>query len=673
MVSKAPLSLLFGLLGAVLGVSLDAQPASASDCAGGPGVCGKNSGLVPFHKDAIHASLIWDKKNSRCPKMLIWMRPSEYKPSHYLNPTVGAAFSGFNETYIRLVQGGFSLGQLDESGWSRYAPDLERENAQLIDVCGLQALIDRGTFTKTSIADLTDEDIRRTDPFFKDAGFSRGLGYNLFCDGHVAGVDGRLYGIGGHDKGGNNGIRKIIIFDPETEQWLPRPVPCVRSQFEADPDGADPHCNPLDERNTDPPHPSDMKYQRWYPTGVTLPDSRILILSGTDQDTSVGPADASATKVRQAVPEVYDPSTDRNIVLENARKLFNMYPRSFVTQTGPGKDDWKVCVAGGVVQPPLPGTPGGPDITDYDPFHYNGETYCLDVQAALADPKRNVPGENHWGRLIDTADDAHDSGAAVRLVTINADGTSSQKVFLFGGNSGVDADDVATAEMIDFSDPEPQWQVIDPLALPATQNNAVVLPDGHIVVFGGRASGVNSLHYQMYDPDGRRTNLIESPVPRHDHSTALVLPNGGVWVMGGNRVNLTEPPGGGQTQEQRDLAVPVLEYYQPPYFFKGGERPVIHKAPAQIDYGQNFKLDVSEAAGEIASVALLRTGPITHNWSWGNQYVRLPFAKEKDGKLSITAPPLPGLAIAGDYLLFVVRTDGVPSEGKHIFLSNDRR
>jgi hypothetical protein len=182
-----------------------------------------------------------------------------------------------------------------------------------------------------------------------------------------------------------------------------------------------------------------------------------------------------------------------------------MYPRSFVTQTGPGKDDWKVCVAGGVVQPPLPGTPGGPDIRDYDPFHYNGETYCLDVQAALADPKRNVPGENHWGRLIDTADDAHDSGAAgrlidtaddahdsgaaVRLVTINADGTSSQKVFLFGGNSGVDADDVATAEMIDFSDPEPRWQVIDPLALPANDNNAVVLPDGHIVVFGGRAGG----------------------------------------------------------------------------------------------------------------------------------------------------------------------------------------
>jgi hypothetical protein len=35
-----------------------------------PQICGRNSGLVPFHKDAIHASLIWTKQ-SQCPQMLI--------------------------------------------------------------------------------------------------------------------------------------------------------------------------------------------------------------------------------------------------------------------------------------------------------------------------------------------------------------------------------------------------------------------------------------------------------------------------------------------------------------------------------------------------------------------------------------------------------------------------
>ncbi len=666
-ISWASTSVLKGLfLGALLVLAFEGRPAFAAPCVGGPSVCGQNSGLVPFHKDAILASLIWAGEKTECPKMIIWMRPSEYKPKDYLNSTVGGVFSGFNQNYIDLVQGKFGLGQLDRSGWSRYAPDLDKENAQIIDVCGLQALIDKGEFKKTSIADLTDGDMALSSPFFKDAGFSRGLSYNLFCMGQVAGVDGRITVFGFHDKGGNNGGRKVNIFDPKKEQWVSRGTTCVRSGWEADPTGTiPPHCDPLDETNTDPPHRSDMKYQRWYPTAVTLPDGRILILSGTDQDTSVGDAGASDTKVRQAVPEVYDPTTDKTVALENARKLFNMYPRSFVTQTGPGKDDWKVCVAGGAVEPPLPTVGGDPDIGGYDPFIYNGETWCLDVQAALKDPKRDEPAENHWQHIA-TAANAHDSGAAVRMVTINADGTWSQKVFLFGGNNGEGpGGNVATAEMIDLSefpglsDPLLPYVPLQDLTLAAGQNNVVALPDGKLLVVGGRASGVNTLNFQLYNPaDGTRKILIESPVPRHDHSTALVLPSGVVWVMGGNRVQLI--PEGDENQ-----AVPVMESYQPPYFFQG-PRPVIDKAPEKIHYGQKFKLDVSD--GEIASVALLRTGPITHNWTWDNQYVKLPFTKESNAKLQVTAPALPGLAIAGDYLLFVVGENGVPSEGKHIRL-----
>src|SRR5205814_1330873 len=158
-------------------------------------------------------------------------------------------------------------------------------------------------------------------------------------------------------------------------------------------------------------------------------------------------------------------------------------------------------------------------------------------------------------------------------------------VFSFGGDNGSGSDEVGMVEKINFSDPIPAWQRLSDLVLPATQNNMVILPDGKLLVVGGRGAGVNTLHYQMFDPaDGSRTDLIESSVPRHDHSTALLQPNGGVWVMGGNR------------------------------------------------------------------------------------YVELPFEAGEHGRLDVMAPPLPGLAIAGDYLLFVVNKDGVPSEGKHIRL-----
>jgi len=128
--------------------------------------------------------------------------------------------------------------------------------------------------------------------------------------------------------------------------------------------------------------------------------------------------------------------------------------------------------------------------------------------------------------------------------------------------------------------------------------------------------------------------------------------------MGGNRVQLI--PGGNE-----NLAVPVMEFYRPPYFFKG-PRPVIEKAPHQLHYGKPFRLRVR--GGEIESVAIIRTGPITHNWTWGNRYVQLPFEVDTKGRLHVMAPPLPGLAIAGDYLLFVVNKGGIPSEGKHVRL-----
>ena len=653
------LILIGAFIGTILLFSHNSGTAFASDCIGGPAVCGQNSGLVPFHKDAIAASLIWpDKKKnekSPCPKMLIWMRPAEYKPSDYLNPTVGGVFSGFNQKYIELVQGDFGLGPLDRSGWSRYAPDIDRESTQLIDVCGLQSLIDTFEFS-TSLVGLPYDNFSLTDRFFENAGFSKGLGYNIFCAGNVLGVDGRLYILGGHDKGGNNGIRKINIFDPKSGKWKPRTIPCVKSQFEADPTGTFAHCNPLDENNTDPAHPSDMKYQRWYPTGVTLPDGRILILSGSDQDTSVGSALAAGTKVRQSVPEVYDPKTDTTVALENARKLLAMYPRSFVVQTGQGQQDWKVCVTG-EVQPPLP---TGTALKSYDPFTYNGNTSCLDVLAALADPAWDIPAENHW-EFVTTALNPHEASGSAMMVTINADGTWSQKVFAAGGSNN-DGPNVKAVEMIDYSLPSPTWQQQDDLLEAATQNNVVALPDGKLLVVGGRDGRTrNSLQYQMFDPaTGKRTDLIKSSIPRHDHSTALLMPNGGVWVMGGNRTDLLPAA-------SENNSVPVLEYYRPPYFFNG-PRPTIAKAPDKIKHGKPFRLQVSGASDEIGSVAIIRTGPITHNWVWGNVYIKLPFTADGKGRLEVTSPPLPGLAIPGDYLLFVVSKAGVPSEGKHLRL-----
>jgi hypothetical protein len=620
---------------------------------------GKLGPLLPFHKDAIAAGLTIDAFGF--PKICFWMRPAEYAGTDLVDPGPDPV-GQFKPAFDQLVYGGYPFSDLlDGSVKSRIKADIPLDNAQCFDLSHPDAFNNTGKYLVT---DLTADDFALNAAAFTNAG-SRGggLNYNVFCSGNAALPDGRWVIVGGTDKIGNAGTRKINLFDPNQESWAPRPEPRVKSEFEVDPSGTQfQHGSALDESNTDPPNPSDMKYQRWYPTAVTLPDGRVLVLSGTDEDTSAGPASVAATKVRQQTPEIYDPASDSTLALENARKLLMMYPRSYVVQTGPGVRDWEVAVIGAAA-PPLP----TPDMmSQFDPYTYDGKTYQLDVLGAAAAPERDVPAEDYW-TLVATASLAHDDGAGAALWALDDTGLpSSQKIVLFGGTNGRGSDSSDIVEMIDFEDAIPAWRQAQPLQLPASQNNAVVLPDGKIVIVGGRAgrgsTTVITYAVQLFDPDtGQMQSLVETTVPRHDHSTALLLPDASVIMMGGNRTELV--PG------NSDAGVPVAQIYQPAYLFRG-PRPVIDHAPATIAYGDRFSIAISGENRSIGSVVLIRMGPITHNWDWGNRYVRLSFEQPTDFSVTAVAPLLPASAVPGQYLLFIVGADGVPSVGQLVHLGS---
>lgn len=618
-------------------------------------IVGHLGNLIPWHKDAIHISVVWPKQRS--PQLCFWMRPSEWRGTDLVDPV--PPMGELRATFRELVYGGYNFSRtLEESVRTRILDDLSFENTLCADIPG--ALVDSG---KHHVEDLTVDDFRANASAFHDAGHSRGLNYNLFCSGNVMLADGRIAVIGGHDKSGNHGIRKINIYDPETERWLPRPMPGAMEDYLADPTGLlFPHRTGLFEENTDPVDVADMKYQRWYPSAVTLPNGKVLILSGTDQVSEVGPENAGLTKVRHRTPEVYDPAIDRSVALENAQKLQPMYVRAFVVQTGHHKDDWKVLTVGEAVPP----FPTGEQLRGYDPWEYDGKTYLLDVQAAVADPNRDQPGENHW-QLLATAATAHDSGAAVNLRYLDRTGMPKlQKVIAFGGSGVEGTSDVV--ESIDFHlRPGNQgfttsgWKTEARLPFPLTQNNAVVLPDGDVVVVGGsgRVGGVRqpNLEVQLFKPaTGELVTVATMNVPRHDHSNATLLPDGTVLISGGNRVDLSE---------DEAAAVPAAQLYSPPYLFKG-DRPEILSAPEKMQYGKRFHLQVN---GNIAQVALVRMGPTTHNWSWGNAYVRLDFV-QANRRLIVTPPKVAGAAVPGPYMLFVLDEDGVPSHAKRVMVGS---
>ena len=136
--------------------------------------------------------------------------------------------------------------------------------------------------------------------------------------------------------------------------------------------------------------------------------------------------------------------------------------------------------------------------------------------------------------------------------------------------------------------------------------------------------------------------------PRLYHSEALLLPDGRVVVLGGGRFN-------GIDESTDQLSA---EFFSPPYLFKGS-RPVISSAPGQLSYGQPFTVQTPDAS-RIANVSLIRFGAVTHAINMGQRFLPLNFTVGT-GSLTVTAPANSNLAPPGNYMLFILDTNGVPS------------
>ena len=86
---------------------------------------------------------------------------------------------------------------------------------------------------------------------------------------------------------------------------------------------------------------------------------------------------------------------------------------------------------------------------------------------------------------------------------------------------------------------------------------------------------------------------------------------------------------------------------------------MISSAPSQLSYGQNFTVQTPDAA-RIGQVSLIRFGSVTHAINMSQRFVPLAFSIGS-GSLTITAPVDANLAPPGNYMLFLVDTNGIPS------------
>jgi hypothetical protein len=722
-----------------------------------PSECGQVSPLIPMQStEAVHMGLVW-KKGSERPKILYHSRFPEYTPNDVADPeltdlaiargafvTPGLQFNsslrdvlhGFDpflgldadrssdDSFQRLTYGGYLLRQgLSQSVPTRIPANRTMERQLLFDISHPDAFANSGKF---HTAQLDEADFALNRAAFAENGYSKGMFYNTYCNARVTLADGRVYVFGGHDMQSDNGLYKVNIFDPDSETWIKRREPCTRQNWTKDPFGADllgedpaapfyPSCDPRDQQSTQPSEPSDQKYSRWYPSAIPMPNGQVLVVGGFDQDNTVPPdpdrvtmgeqnqsqSDAAftASRVNIVVPEVYDPATDRNIALENARMAFPLYPQLEVVQTGPGKNDWKVCTFDGEKEYGAELIPGGArfGVGGGTPPFTKGTTWCLDVLGAMTDPNRDTPARNHW-TLVDTAQEVRPYCCpTASLLEIDANGdTVSHQWFMISGQDTA-GNQTGTVERINFADASPRWQTVGSILQPLSTTKAVLLPDGKVLIghgvnrsagcsVGGRACTYEEregLHFQMFDPaTGAITKLARTTVSRGLHGTATLLPDATVFFAGENREALVRPDdpsfpmptsyAGVVPAGDPDLGVPVGQLFSPPYLFQKGAgraaRPKIVQQPSRIAFGGHFDVKVAGPSDRIGSVVLLRSDHNTHSLTTGDRYIKLAFDRTGPaaGQLRVKAPNLPAQAIPGIYMLFVVDTNGIPSEGRRV-------
>lgn len=357
-----------------------------------------------------------------------------------------------------------------------------------------------------------------------------------------------------------------------------------------------------------------MAKGRWYPTVTELPDGRLVTVAGRDT--------TGSGQVVQ-IPEVWNGSSWAP--LTGAAKILPYYPRDFVDPK-----DGRIFYAGELPQ-----------------------SMWLDVSGTGSwtnGPIHKYAFNREYGSAV-----MYELG---KILYVGGGGDQGWNTP--GINPPEDNLPTASAEIIDLNAGSPQWTFTSSMANRRRHLNATVLPDGQVLVTGGtNAGGFNTLsgsvhQAEIWNPSsGNWTPVASNAVDRAYHSVSVLLTDATVLHGGSGDA---DDLGGQPFPNQRNH-----EIYHPPYLFKG-VRPTITGVASPVVHGADFAVTTPNAA-QITAVRILRLGSVTHAFDENGRAMSLAFTVGS-GSINVTAPANANAAPPGDYLLFVLNRNGVPSAGK---------
>ncbi len=422
----------------------------------------------------------------------------------------------------------------------------------------------------------------------------------VICSGHTFLPDGRLVVCGSEREGA--GVNALRLFDPEAGKSEPGGSRAWQ-------------------------HLENLTEVRWYPTCVELPDGRIIVVGG--QRFFKGGGEPNATY------QVFDPSQGMlpPKPLPLLREEGGMYPFTFVLPSR------KLLI------------------------HAGRKTCFLDLKS-FAFEDTVLEAAEREGRNSRTYDL---QGTAV-LLPLRPEEDYRARVMLLGGGGAppVTADTPATdtCEILDLGEAEPAWRLGAPMARRRVMPDAVLLPDGNLLVTNGSSTGKANaganpvFEAEVYDVEtGTWTTLCSMQIPRLYHSVALLLPDGRVLTAGEDSV--WHPAS--FTEAKLDI-----EIFSPPYLFRG-RQPILRSLPSEIVYGDEFKVSWT-GDRNIKSAALISPASVTHSFNSHQRYVGLEVLGPPSNNLTLRAPRDEYVAPPGHYMLFLVDEAGVPSHARFVHL-----
>lgn len=440
---------------------------------------------------------------------------------------------------------------------------------------------------------------------------------DLFCSHHVFLEDGRLLVVGGAgavSEGDALGLRSVYIFDPDGET-----SPAIRQ--------------PRWQRQA-----VDLTEGRWYPTAVMLADGRVAVVSGRRTDGAI------AQTVEVLGPPGYAPQT--LAVLSGREPRLPIYPGLHLVPGGRvfhSGTNWRYeAPAVGTVALRVTGTTAAWEDIGLNPNVVDREEGMSVLLPPAQDGRVLLLGGARW--------------------------------FNFAGSqlsAMAPASEPRSAEILDTRAVPPRWTRIGTAAAPALNSprinpNAVLLPDGKVLVLGGHDGfkfdgRTPSNRAEIYDPVGNAfTPVGTMNRERQYHSVALLLPDGRVFSAAG-----VAGVGGGVNQLD-------MEFYEPPYFFNPDDtlatRPSITNVfrddgpDDRIAYGGEFFIETPNAV-DIRKVALMRPGAPTHHTDSEQRYVALAFSPVPGtNRLRVVVPGDPSVAPPGYYMLWIVDRNDRPCQ-----------